>query len=433
MSLAALKLPFYPAHPSNYSPGRVKPIRVFTVHHIAGTPSTLRYLWANPGRNASSTLGAFEGYSEQYVALSNTPWTNGNFSSNSEAITCEVYGDWRAGRVYHKSLAQLKRLMRAARQEFPHLVLNFHQDVSSKYTECPAELRSHAQRVWNEITAEFNAPAPKPQPAPSRITYKPIAKKTVQLKWAANLWNFNFVRWPDAKPVEAYPKGHQVDVVAIATNSLGGQYYMTAYSYDEGRIRATAGFNTKDVADYIPPKPAPKPEPKPAPPAPRGTIYTRYKQPVRVETLNDKTKLWDFSGKTWGDIAAKPVDEFAKGHLIDVVGDAEHPLGGVYLMTGYSFGDGDPKAPDFAPHKTWGVNAVDARELEVLPEPEPIPSTEPAPEPPQQPEPPADDDPASSAGPGDLSKPLDGEDARTWLTRLWQAVLQYLSKFKFRS
>lgn len=422
--LDALKIPFYPAHSSNYTAGRNKPIRKVTVHHMAGTPSTLRYLWQNPLTNASSTFGAFPSKLEQYVRIGDTQWTNGNFGSNSECITVEVYGDWRNGRTYPKALAQLKKLMRAVRQDIDGTGINYHQDVALRFTECPAELRKHAKRVWDEVTVELRGPKPAPRPKPSKITYKPINKKVVLLKWAANMWDFNFTDWQKAKAIKGYPKGHAIEAVAVATNSLGGQYYMDAKTYNGGNVLSTNGFNVKDCEPYVPPVPKPKPEPAPVDPT-VNVEYEKYEQPIRVEVLKDNTKLWDFNYKTWGEITANEVDTFNKGHGIDIVGQAEHPLGGIYLMTQFSFGNADE---DGAPHKTWGVNAVDVKEVgpAVVPEPEPVPIEEIPPE----------DESPSTAGPGDLLEPEPGENLLSWFEKVWQtslgkAIVKILSKFKF--
>ncbi len=245
---------FYPAHTSNYTKGRSKPIRVFTVHHSAGWEQTLRYLWADPNRNASSTLYVSASVREQYVDTNDTPWTNGNFASNSEAITVEVRGDWRNGYRDQATLNNLTEVMYQCLKIWPHLVLNYHMDVTTTSTLCPADLKlkSYALACWNSAKARIANESKPPTPAPSKITYQKITPKRVQLIRAANLWDFNFTSWDKAKAVQAYPSGHIVDVVAVATNQLGGKYYMTAYSYNNGSIRATNGFNMADVKDYAP-------------------------------------------------------------------------------------------------------------------------------------------------------------------------------------
>lgn len=239
---------FYPAHATNYTKGRNRPITKFTVHHSAGWEQTLRYLWGDPARNGSSTLYVSGTVREQYVELEDTPWTNGNFASNSESITCETRGVWLNGYYDQATLNNLEEVMYQCLKLYPHLQLTFHQDVSDSYTQCPGDLKhkGYAVQCWNNAKARL---APKPAPAPA-ISYQKITPKRVVLNKPANLWNFNFSNWNAATPVQSYPVGHIVDVVAIATNSLGGKYYMTAYSYNNGAIRATNGFNIKDCDDF---------------------------------------------------------------------------------------------------------------------------------------------------------------------------------------
>lgn len=158
-----------------------------------------------------------------------------------------------------------------------------HQDFMNKY--CPHRtLDMGWQRFLNMVQAELNAlKAPPPPPAP-KITYAAISKKSIELIRDTNLWNFNFTKWPDAKAVKGYKKGEKIDnIVAIATNALGAKYYMTGYSYNDGKIRSTNGFNINDAKDWqapapveppivppnkpdpIEPEPKPIPEPKPEP------------------------------------------------------------------------------------------------------------------------------------------------------------------------
>ena len=251
--------PFYPADKSNYSSGRERPIKNITVHHSAGWENTLRYLWANPSRNGSSHfwVGNQPNQIEQYVDTANTAWTNGNWGSNNESITIEVRGDWRG--YYDKTtLDNLENLMFEIMKVHGKLGLTYHNQVSDKPTVCPAELRSkgYALARYNNAVARYNAhiaPKPKPTPIEPKISYQKITPKRVVVKQTANLWDFNFTTWSSAKAVKAYGQGSVIDVVAIATNPLGAKYYMTAYSYNEGKIRATNGFNVVDVEDYVPP------------------------------------------------------------------------------------------------------------------------------------------------------------------------------------
>lgn len=246
---------FYPANASNYSKGRIKPIKHVTVHHSAGWENTLRYLWADPNRNASSTFWVGTDHSEQYVDTDDTPYTNGNWYSNSESITIEVRGDWR-GYYSLETLLQLRELLKKIRKAYPTTTLTYHQDVSDAFTLCPADLKhkGYAKAQWDEVTKWLQSQgstAPTPTPS-TKITYKKITPKRIRLIRTASLWDFNFSDWSKAKAIKTYNQGDVIDVVAEATNALGGKYYLTAYSYNDGNIRSTNGFNVKDTEDYKP-------------------------------------------------------------------------------------------------------------------------------------------------------------------------------------
>lgn len=242
---------YYQANSSNYSKGREQPVRYITIHHSAGWEQTLRYLWADPSRNGSSHfwVGNNVNHIEQYVDTADTAWTNGNWRSNNESITIEVRGDWR-GYYDQNTLNNLGKLLLALRKQYPNVGIEYHKDVSDKITLCPADLKDkgYAKVVWDTVTKQLNPPKP---PAPS-ITYRKITPKRIELIIATNLWDFNFTEWSKAKAVKPYGKGSVIDVVAIAKNALGAEYYMTAYSYNNGAVRATNGFNVKDCKDYVP-------------------------------------------------------------------------------------------------------------------------------------------------------------------------------------
>lgn len=243
--------PFYQASGSNYSPGREQPIRYITVHHSAGWEQTLRYLWADPNRGGSSHfwVGNVADHIEQYVDTNDTAWTNGNWRSNNESVTIEVRGDWR-GYYDQETLNNLGKLLYKLRQLYPNVAIEYHKDVSDKITLCPADLKDkgYAKAVWDSVSRQLNPPTPpKPQ-----ITYEKITPKRIKLKITANLWDFNFTSFANAKAVKPYGQGSVIDVVAVATNALGSKYYMTAYSYNDGAIRATNGFNIVDCEDYAP-------------------------------------------------------------------------------------------------------------------------------------------------------------------------------------
>lgn len=154
-----MSYPFYPAHSSNYTKGRGgRSVKHITIHHMAGTPRTLRHLYANPNRNGSAHYGVFPSKIEQYVREGDTAWTNGNWRSNQESITIENYGDWRGGYKSPGTLKQLEKLLTDLHKRYPKATMTFHQDVSDKPTACPAQLRGYAQAIWKRVTSKPTSP-----------------------------------------------------------------------------------------------------------------------------------------------------------------------------------------------------------------------------------------------------------------------------------
>lgn len=261
-------IPFYPAHWSNYTKGRTSPIRKFTIHHSAGWEDTLRYLWQNADRNASSTfwVGRTPGAIEQYVDTDDTQWTNGNFISNSESITVETRGDWR-GYYDQITLDNLTDLMYRCLKIFPNLVLEFHMDVSSSVTLCPAELKNkgYAAACWqkakNRIAVE-NAPQ---VPAGLRVD---IPDKKVVLIRDANVWDMSFTSFANAKAVTALKAGTVIDVAGVYDHPLSStDYYLSKWSWDNGKNNGISKADCKDFVEPAPVDPTPVPvDPTPVPP-----------------------------------------------------------------------------------------------------------------------------------------------------------------------
>lgn len=298
-------IPFYPAHWSNYSKGRTSPIRKFTIHHSAGWEDTLRYLWQNADRNASSTfwVGRTPGAIEQYVDTDDTQWTNGNFVSNSESITVETRGDWR-GYYDQVTLDNLTELMYRCLKIFPNLVLEFHMDVSSSSTLCPAELKNkgYAAACWqkakNRIAVE-NAPQ---VPAGLRVD---IPDKKVVLIRDANVWDMSFTSFANAKAVTALKAGTVIDVAGVYDHPLSStDYYLSKWSWDNGKNNGISKADCKDFVEPAPVDPTPVPvDPTPVPPKedsgagtipplpvdPNGDLIVRI---GKLEALVEKIRLF---------------------------------------------------------------------------------------------------------------------------------------------
>lgn len=344
---------YFQAAAGNYQKGRGRAIRCFTVHHSAGWEQTLRYLWGDPARGASSTFYVSGSVREQYVDTDDTPYTNGNWPSNQESLTCEVRGDWRNGYYDQATLNNLTEVMYQCLKIWPGLVLTFHKDVSDKVTLCPADLKDkgYAAACWNNAKARIaKENAPKPTPAPAGITYKKITPKRIKLIRTANLWNFNFSDWSKAQAVKPYGKDELIDVVAIARNSLGGEYYMTAYSYNEGNIRQTYGFNTVDCADYVP---APT---QPTPPA--APVWVAMDTPRKMQAAVD-LKVYDLTNKAFIG------ETITAGTVIDLVEKLTNTDGILYVRSRWAR---DNK-------KNWGILYSKLQEIPAAKpaDPEPVP------------------------------------------------------------
>lgn len=346
---------FYQAAAGNYQPGRGRAIRCFTVHHSAGWEQTLRYLWADPARGASSTFYVSGSVREQYVDTDDTAYCNGNWPSNQESLSCEVRGDWRNGYYDQATLDNLTEVMYQCLKIWPGLVLTYHMDVSDKVTLCPADLKlkGYAAQCWNNAKARIAAeatPTPVPPSPTAPIEYTRITPKRIRLVRTANLWNFNFASWAAAQAVKTYGAGELIDVVATARNVLGGVYYMTAYSYNDGNIRSTNGFNVVDCEDYVPAPTEPTPPPAPTWQSMENPRKMRAQVDLRVYDLTTKTEV--------GSVIPAGTDI----DLVDIITDTD---GKVYLRSKYSHDAG----------KNWGILANKVADIPAptVPDPEPIP------------------------------------------------------------
>lgn len=126
-----------PADPSNYAKGRRHTIDQITYHHIVGNAPGGTDHFRTPGTDVSSTYAiAADGTIYQYVAESDTPYTDANSLSNSRAITIEHAGPPYAEPMYQASIALCRDI------QSRHNITRFmrHRDVSDKPTACPGAL-----------------------------------------------------------------------------------------------------------------------------------------------------------------------------------------------------------------------------------------------------------------------------------------------------
>lgn len=141
-----------PAHPNNYTKGRIKKIRCITVHHMAGKLDARNcgIIFQNPNRQGSSHYGiGFEGEIMNYVDENDTAWTNSNWPSNCESITIECSnsqngGEWPISIATFESLVNLVRDIRD-RYNLGNLVVGENLTYHSMFadTNCPGPYLKH--------------------------------------------------------------------------------------------------------------------------------------------------------------------------------------------------------------------------------------------------------------------------------------------------
>lgn len=251
---------FYPAASSNFTPGRTNPISKFCVHHSAGWEQTLRYLWADPARNGSSTLYVSGSVREQYVELEDTAWCNGSWLSNNQSISCETRGDWRNGYYDQATLDNLTEVMYQSLKLYPGLQLVFHMDEidKSRYpggTACPADLKykEYATNCWNNAKNRIAVEAAAANPVTPANLRIDIPDKKVILIRDSNLWDMSFTSFANAKALKALPKGTVIDVAGVYDHPLSkSDYYLSNWSWNHGENN---GINRADCEDYVPPAP----------------------------------------------------------------------------------------------------------------------------------------------------------------------------------
>lgn len=180
------------AHSSNYTKGRGKKIRCFTLHHVAGVmpAEAIGSIFARSGRNGSSHYGiGDDGKVGQYVSEDDTAWTNSNWASNQESITVEVSnsevgGDWKVSDAAYNKLIELAADV-SKRNGLGKYVkgknFTWHQMFAA--TSCPG---NYLLSRIDDIIAKANAiiePAPTPTPTPTPTTGFKRGDKVIPTKW----------------------------------------------------------------------------------------------------------------------------------------------------------------------------------------------------------------------------------------------------------
>ncbi len=312
-----------PAHPNNYTRGRVGGRNgQHTFHHVVGSADSAAAVFQNPSRQASATyiVTATPGVVYQAVSEGDTSWADGNLASNRRAITVEHHGDWRNGYRNETVLQNAAQLVAWLRDRGIINHYRRHREVSSVYTLCSADLP--VDEIWNRATAIINAsnaPVTPPQTRAELVWEK--LGKPVEYVFNKNtkLWNFNQTTWGGfGNGVAAFNKGDRVTIYGKVTNkTLGSTYLLTEYSYTKG---ITNGFSTADVDVYVAPAPVPvKPE---------WERNLKNIEPVKLQVLTTQTPIINLLDGTI-------VKQLGGGTWVDFVKTTT--VGGVeYLLSSWS-------------------------------------------------------------------------------------------------
>lgn len=280
MSVAKPNITWVAAHPTNYTVGRLRPIRYITFHHVVGSDDSAVNKFKTAGVSVSAHFVCGDTKITQMVDLNNTAWCNGNWDSNNECITIEHEGDWRNGYRNQAVIDNSAKLVAWLRTVYPNIGFNRHRDV--KATACPADLP--VEEIWNKASKLIaDASIPPAAPSPS-LALQDIQNKIVITNKDANLWDLNFTSWATAKSIKVIPKGTEVEVSATAKHPLGGTYYLTEYSYSKGIMN---GINLVDCSDkvIIPPTPEPPVEPPVEPPKPPTPTEYDQQQDAQISAI----------------------------------------------------------------------------------------------------------------------------------------------------
>lgn len=194
MSNSSLVNVTIPAHQNNYTVGRSeKNIEIITIHHMAGilTAEECGKLFQDETRKASSHYGiGKDGEVGLYVDEENTAYTNGDFDSNSIAVTIEtsnsvVSDDYPVSDEVLKVLIKLVADI-AKRNNLGTLVkgenLTWHKMHAE--TSCPGAyllskmdyIVEEANKINNEATSE-----PEPVPVPTPEPVSPVLKSNEEI------------------------------------------------------------------------------------------------------------------------------------------------------------------------------------------------------------------------------------------------------------
>lgn len=298
-------------------------------------------------------------------------WHAGNWNVNQRSIAIENLGDYRNYALRDgdmKVIADFFRPLDQAVGGAMQILLHF--EVYA--TACPARIQEARNKIVNYIN---NPPAPPkppepPKPEPNVVKYEKMNKGDWKFVVNANLWDFNHATHAKMKSVGSFKAGDVLTIVGKAVHRTGSEYYMTEYSFGDADKTGKPNYtNGINKNDLV-----------------------KVKAPVVEVKEEIVERVVPFAKRR----IANPA--LAEGHEYLEVKGVDGLVNDVYSVT---YTDGKETARELK-------RIDDVREMIV----ETIVY--------------------GTMKPGSDLEPGDGEDAKSWLTRVIEWVFELLSKFTYK-
>lgn len=352
--------------PYNHDSGRAgRSVTGIVLHTMVGYLQPSINSFFNPNRGVSSNYCVgLGGEVVRVVRESDTAWCNGNYQSNLSTISIEHEdgGDYdgpRTSALYQASSELVADICNRYGIDCNRDNIKGHNEVIDKNhyphgTACPDALDldriiAGANSILNPSQASVNEPTPS------------ATGETVFLPADNDSWRL----YPtDQLPVVGNEKA------TLAPSQYGGLTYavlghpypnvvtIATQMFGIGNIWVGSDTNAQVSSAPVPAPVAPTVEPATPEKSPAIAIctYSRLEAPLSLIANKQPTKVYNLDPASWGALDASVVKELKQGDPFPAVGKAKHPLGGVYYMTAYSFGNADTTGK---PDHNFGINTVD--------------------------------------------------------------------------
>lgn len=318
------------AHPNNFTTGR--PGGGLdgreTFHHVVGTAESAVVVFNNPSRGASSHFVVTDqpGLIYQCVAIENTSWADGNWSSNVRSISVEHHGDWRFGYDNPTVRENAAQLYAWLKENYGVNRAVRHREVSQVATACPADLPVE----WivaraNDIITHYS----KPKEQPEYIRNSRVLNATVYAQIEGlRLVNLNDPsQYADSR---VFPRNTSFEIGSV-TKVAGVEYYRTVSSTN---LNAPNGIRASEVATT----PWTVPQAPPAAPSTPHWWDSVIDDENKEMYVIRETLLIDLeTGRPALDAKTGQEIKFLAGAIIKDVSAHTVVLGKTYQLTEYSY------------------------------------------------------------------------------------------------